>query len=452
MTLTKTRSTLTSALLLTLCSPPAWAAPQQKTEAPDGFTVAISGDMLGPYTESFPEASTDFTAVKALIGSADVAFANQEGTTLDPATFPGWLSADNGGGYPRHSLAVTRAFKSIGIDLVSRANNHAMDYGTEGLLTSDRAFDAIGLAHAGTGRSLSDARAPAYYNSGETTVALIATASTFPASFAAGDAARGVNARPGLNPLHVKPTIMVSEREAKILRGMAVRQGWQGYDLPTAKSLAFNVGETSYRVSKTPGIAYDVNAGDRAALLASVAAAREKSQLVLFSIHAHETRSGGYEDPVPADFLPPLFHSVIDAGADMVVRHGPHAVQGIEIYRGKPIFYGVGHLFTDLPKTLKIASADPEPTVITLPDTWFESVIAINEYRGGRVARIVLHPMMMDGRDGPDRGMPRPAKGGDAARILSRVAANSRLFGTNVDIRGEQGVIDVAAHAGGKSQ
>jgi len=33
---------------------------------------------------------------------------------------------------------------------------------------------------------------------------------------------------------------------------------------------------------------------------------------------------------------------MIDAGVDMFVGHGPHAIRGIELYRGKPIVHSMG--------------------------------------------------------------------------------------------------------------
>ena len=35
-------------------------------------------------------------------------------------------------------------------------------------------------------------------------------------------------------------------------------------------------------------------------------------------------------------------HAAIDAGADLVIGHGPHYSLPVELYRGKPIFYGLG--------------------------------------------------------------------------------------------------------------
>ena len=40
-------------------------------------------------------------------------------------------------------------------------------------------------------------------------------------------------------------------------------------------------------------------------------------------------------------------HAAIDAGADLVIGHGPHFALPVEIYRGKPIFYGLGNFSFD---------------------------------------------------------------------------------------------------------
>src|SRR5207247_7554630 len=42
------------------------------------------------------------------------------------------------------------------------------------------------------------------------------------------------------------------------------------------------------------------------------------------------------------DYQVEIAHAAIDAGADVVMGHGPHYACAIEMYRGKPIFYGLG--------------------------------------------------------------------------------------------------------------
>jgi len=38
-----------------------------------------------------------------------------------------------------------------------------------------------------------------------------------------------------------------------------------------------------------------------------------------------------------------IAHAAVDAGADLVIQHHAHILKGIEVYRGKVIFYGLGN-------------------------------------------------------------------------------------------------------------
>jgi poly-gamma-glutamate synthesis protein (capsule biosynthesis protein) len=49
---------------------------------------------------------------------------------------------------------------------------------------------------------------------------------------------------------------------------------------------------------------------------------------------------GLHEDVL--QYMTEIAHAAIDAGADIVIGHGPHFSLPVEIYRGKPIFYGLG--------------------------------------------------------------------------------------------------------------
>lgn len=402
----------------------------------DDITLFVAGDLLGPYSSEPDTGAAELAEIAQLIGTADAAFANHEGSSFDLKSFEGAKAAENGGGYPLHTLATMRAFKAMGLDLISRANNHATDWGLEGLVASDDALDAIGFAHAGTGRDIERAREPTYFAAHGGTVALIATSSTFPGMSPAGEK------RPGLNPLHVEPITLVTKGEMKSLRSIALRGGWQGYDLPGPDATELRINEKAFRVSAKPGLTFDVSTVDRSALLESVGVARAKAPVVLFSIHAHETQSGAYEDERPADFLPPLFRDAIDRGASLIVRHGPHSVQGVEIYKGKPIFYGLGHLFFDLPRTLTAASDGPSKQVISLPEGWWEGAAATVRYSAGKLAEVRIYPLAIESRDGPRRGIPALARGTQAVAILSRIRDRSAAFGTRMRIERDVGVID----------
>jgi poly-gamma-glutamate synthesis protein (capsule biosynthesis protein) len=72
------------------------------------------------------------------------------------------------------------------------------------------------------------------------------------------------------------------------------------------------------------------------------------SEFMIATCHCHQgpitAQQWLFEDQVP-DFLVDFAHQAIDNGADMFVGHGPHVVRGVEIYKGKPIFYGMGEFY-----------------------------------------------------------------------------------------------------------
>ena len=432
-----------SAIVLTVALGCSSAAAPASTEAaiPDA-TILIAGDLLGPYKTKLDPADPALAGIRQIIARTDAAFANQEGSSFALESFRGSVAAENGGGYPIHTLATMRAIRALGFTMLSRANNHATDWGIDGLTATDDALDAIGFVHAGTGASLTAARAPAYLESKAGKIGLVATASTFPGNAPAGDPMRGAGARPGLNPLHVEPVTLVTAAEMRALRAIALRGGWQGYDLPGKTTTDVHLNDKLFRIGKNPGLTFDVSAADRAALLDAVQKARVSAGQVVFSIHAHETLSGGYEDSAPADFLQPLFHDVIDRGATIVTRSGPHSLQGIEIYHGRPIFYGLGHMFFELPRTITIAGDGPNKQIVTSPEDWWEGAVATVRYAGGKLAEIRVYPLDIESDDGPRHGLPRLAVGAKARAILARIQERSTAFGTNMRIAGDIGIID----------
>jgi poly-gamma-glutamate capsule biosynthesis protein CapA/YwtB (metallophosphatase superfamily) len=410
---------------------------------PDGFTFAAAGDLLGPYKESAALNDPLFLESAGPIHAADAAFANEEGSAFDKATFSGYTGAENGGGYPLHPLAAVRAFRALGFGLLSCANNHASDYGIEGLLATRQTLIAVGFAAAGCGRSLDEARAPAFFDSPRGRVALIAAASSYTNMSPAGGPNRGLGPRPGIAVVHNKPITLVTGKEMAAIRQIALRGGWQGTPLPGPDVRELTINDATFRVTEHPGLTYDVQPDDERGLVAAVAEARRNADVVAFSIHAHETASGGYDDPVPADFLPSFFHALIDAGADVIVRHGPHLPLGIEVYHGKPIFYGLGSFVFDLPRSITTAGEGPASSRVTIefPREWFDSAVAVAEFKGGVVSRIMIYPRTIDTEPGPTHGLPRTASHADALRILGRMRDASVQFKTRMTIENDLGII-----------
>ena len=178
------------------------------------------------------------------------------------------------------------------------------------------------------------------------------------------------------------------------------------------------LGQT-YRLGQKSGRTWSMNKLDQFEILKEVRSAKKLADLVIFTIHAHEGQQapGEGDTPYPADFLPVLFHNVIDAGADVVAGHGSHALRGIEIYKGRPIFYGLstflfqGYIlstqdnrdqrnldprFTSRGETETRLNGGPPPGAVDktgLLGSWDVSILPVMTYEGGRVKEIRIYPI-----------------------------------------------------------
>jgi poly-gamma-glutamate synthesis protein (capsule biosynthesis protein) len=410
--------------------------------------AAAGGDLLGYYQPVTAIADPDLQAVSKLFRGADIGFANREGNVFDLSTFKGAPGAETGGfdqmgvgGGPLASAATAADMKAFGLGMLSLANNHAGDWGPDGILETVRVLDEAGVAHAGVGSGRAAARAAGFAETAKGRVALIATTSTYLPAHVAGPGDGERRPRPGVSALRNQPVTLVDAEEFRAVKAIAARQGHMtsGDEVELApNSDVFKA--QRFRRSDRQGLDYEVNADDRKEILDAVRRGKAQADFAAFSIHAHETESGGQEHEAapesltPAPFLQPLFHAAIDAGADIVLAHGPHTLRGIEIYRGKPIFYGLGSLFFDI----KIPGYD-------WPSAWYDSVVALSTFKGGRVSEIRLYPIVLrqGGRDAPRgiAGAPRLATGADARRILAELQRQSAPYGTRIDIQGNVGVV-----------
>ena len=85
------------------------------------------------------------------------------------------------------------ALQALGFNLMSLANNHAFDNGAPGILSTLAQADKLGIAHAGTGPTLTAAASAGLLRTPHGTVALVATASGLMAEGAMAGAGPGVN-------------------------------------------------------------------------------------------------------------------------------------------------------------------------------------------------------------------------------------------------------------------
>ena len=111
-----------------------------------------------------------------LLRSADVAFTNLE--TL-PNNFEGYPVEESGGAHLGAHEWVLDKRVSKGFNLIATPNNHNLNYEIPGLLALINILDRRGLAYAGIGKNLAEARLPTYLDTAAGSVALLACASTF---------------------------------------------------------------------------------------------------------------------------------------------------------------------------------------------------------------------------------------------------------------------------------
>jgi poly-gamma-glutamate capsule biosynthesis protein CapA/YwtB (metallophosphatase superfamily) len=324
------------------------------------FTLAAVGDLIIPRPVSmlqnegaFPYAPAFRDAV-TLLGAADVTYGNLETTIYDARSFTGapysWI-----GDWMLTSLpAVATDLKAMHIDIVSRSNNHALDWGLEGMRETTKWVNAAGLVQAGVGETADDAAAAGYYQSAKGKIAIVSMVTTFrPTTNALPISSQAPNGRPGVNGLAVTQASVVDAHSYALVNTIACAfAGTNPCPAPAPVIDFFGSPVRPVTAQETPfTYTYSVDAVDEARIMAGVGAAKSgtaPARYVVVAIHAHEAIAE--EDPPaswqgPAAFLKTLARKAVDSGADAFITTGIHHVAGMEIYKGKAIFYGLGNFF-----------------------------------------------------------------------------------------------------------
>jgi len=406
-------------------------------------SFAMTGDSiitrkLSIYSEP------DFTKLIDLVRGADVAFTNLEMLFHDYESYP---MHESGGTWMRADPALLKDLVWAGFDFVSRANNHAGDYGVGAMRLTTKYVREAGLVQAGVGDNLTEAREAKFLETAARRIAFVSTASTFPDHSRASDTRGDVPGRPGLNPLRFTTTIVVSRETLEALRGVARQVGQPG----RGEGDALTLWGRRFVAGDAPGLRTEPNKADLDGMARVVRCASRMADCTVVSIHAHQ---GGKDRTLPADFLIAFARAMIDAGADVVVGHGPHVVRGIEIYKGKAILYSVGDFIFENETLLRFPAeayeaiglgrdseigdfnetrSDHDRRGFNADREVWESFVATLEWSGRRLAGVRLHPISLGfGLPMPERGRPRLADAALAKHILDTVAARSAPFGTRI--------------------
>src|SRR5712672_588852 len=246
------------------------------------------------------DAGVPFARVGETLRSAGLVFANLECLLYEP---PAGHTVEHEGFFADPEIAG-EALQTASIAAVGLANN--VNYGAAAIAASIERLDRIGIRHAGAGADLATARPPAMVERGGLRTGFLQRSSVYwPTNHEA--TAHGC--------------------------GIAVIRGHTAYQVPAHKI------RPEIPPMNRPGVPpIVVTWADReylAAFAADIASLRREADIVVASCH------WGLGEEV-LDYMTEIAHAAIDAGADIVIGHGPHYSLPVEIYREKPIFYGLG--------------------------------------------------------------------------------------------------------------
>ena len=438
------------------------------------ISIAVMGDaMLSRRLRAFKE--PHFLQLVELLHNADVSIANLEFLFHNFESSWQWTR----GTYTRSDPKNLSELTWMGIDAVSTANNHAFDFSEEGFLTTLQHLDDLGLPHAGGGKDLDHARAPAYVDSPRGRVAVMSAASTFAEISRAGAGRPDFPGRPGINALrhqkvhYVTPEVFEALHKANRELGYeeheeaAAQFGFSGPTEPLDKRTAVRFLGNEFRLAEASTLKTSVNKEDLEGIGNWMRGAKKQADWLVYGMHCHESGATGAfhggSRPSPPDFLVEFAHWTIDQGCDLFAGHGPHYLRGIEIYQGKPIFYSLGNFifqnesvawvppegyrrfglgYDQTPGDFFEARSDTGKRGFPADPVFWQSVVGVCHYEARALKEVRLYPIDMGfGRPIPQRGRPLLAQGQVAHDILTWLQHVSEPFGTKITIDGEIGVI-----------
>jgi poly-gamma-glutamate capsule biosynthesis protein CapA/YwtB (metallophosphatase superfamily) len=441
----------------------------------DGFTLSAVGDCIITRPLSAYLDDEGFANVMAVLREADVVYGNLETTLLDMSRFEGYPYSWDGDYALVGEPTVAEDLANLGFQIMSRANNHAFDWGITGMRETSRRLDAAGIAHAGVGEHAGLARAPHYMETAGGRVGLVSFASCFPPMAEALPARGAAPGRPGLSALKLHPKWVVPAETMAALAalpwppepGAAAEESQSSGDVPTSLSrfgLRFELGASV-------GNAYAIDREDAAEVLKSIRLGKQHADILIAAMHTHEAaqeRPWPAAPMLPPDCLRPIAQAAIDAGADAFITAGTHNLGPIEVYRDRPIFYGMGNFFwSDLQGTISAdlyhsavggdllqrafaspgRATDADLTAVleagVFADDWvFESIVAKSTYAAGQLAEIAIHPVWLRYGERLTRsGIPQAASPRRADKILTWLQDVSEPYGTHIAIENGVGYV-----------
>jgi poly-gamma-glutamate synthesis protein (capsule biosynthesis protein) len=229
------------------------------------------------------------------------------------------------------------------------------------------------------------------------------------------------------------------------------------------------VAGVAFKAGDEAGYSYDPNPIDVSEILRNVRRGKQFSDFCIVTNHGHEPNWSHEVSQDPPDYEQSFARKLIDTGADAYVGHGPHLIRGIEIYKGRPILYGLGNFFYDDLRTpvgadmFEVYGKDPRRDTdaeVTVDEEakgyptadgfvgalsqpiFYESIITVSRFEQNQLVELRLYPIELGySKRFANRGVPRLVTGPQARAILERIQKLSAPFGTRIVIDNDIGTI-----------
>ncbi len=425
-------------------------------------TFIATGDLF--MTRRIPEAGyAGFEELRDCILSHDVRFNNLEMTFHNCEGYP---AAVSGGTWAMADPVMLDDVKRFGFNIFNTANNHSCDYSHGGLLATMRHLKERNMIFSGTGANLSEASKPCYLETPNARVALISVSGSTEVTAYAGAQSADLPGRPGLNPLKVHKIYHLDPEHFEMAKKLAAASGVNlaversirnGYKTPFPEGKLV-LGSTQFVLDDHNWIESIPDKKDLERITGEIREARRQADVVLVSIHTHINDT--FETNIPGQFLQQFGRACIDAGATAMLGHGPHELQGIEIYNGGVIFYSLGNFLfqtetvefqpwdaynnRNMPLDTKVGAymddRSKHNTVGYNVQEWiWRAVMAGFTTEDGKLTEIQLYPIDLG------QNLPRSRKGvpvmSHDEKTLQYLQTLSEPYGTRIQIENGVGII-----------
>ena len=255
------------------------------------LSICCVGDLIldepGPIAPYFDDCREVLKAQDILIGHVE--------TPHTTRNLPSCIDIQAPPSKPEH----LEPLRAVGFDVATVAGNHLYDCGPYGVIDTVEKLKKLGIQPVGGGANIAEAKKPAILEKNRLKVGVLSYNATGP------KLGWALSQKPGANYVSVETSYVPAR------------------DMPgcPAKVYTFLWPESLKQFQE------------------EVSALRQQVDVVVVCLH----KGNGGDHPRLDTYEQPLCYAAIDAGADIIFAHHHHVLKGVELYKDRPIYHGLGN-------------------------------------------------------------------------------------------------------------